>query len=249
MFGAMSIGYSYWNSTLIIGGTVTGNVIISGGEAYDPSEPEEGTHTYTGTAGSPEVTVENDAVTAFEFTDTTGTEFGTGQNGDLDTGIVAFDGSAFTIHTRIKIDPSQNNSKFIVSALQKSGNAYSGFSLYVYNSGYLRIATYVNVTRSNDTGLLTPSLKSTLNSTAIREEREFDIYITYNPKGYKNKYAQITVNVTGLVTGKFVRNVNNNGSVPTSLPNATITLGGNGVDNQEDINSMTVYEFSVVKSQ
>ena len=249
IFCAMATGYSYWNSTLVIRGTVTGNVVSgSEGETYDPSEPEEGTHTYTGTPGSPTVTVENGEVTSFEFNDTTGTEFGTGENGALDTGIVAFDGSAFTIHARIKINPSENDAKFIISALEKSGDAYSGFSLYVYNSGYLRIATYVSRTRSSSTGLLTPNMTSTLNSSAIREEREFDIYITYDPKGYKSQYAQITVNVTGLVSGKFLRNTNSLGNVPTSLTDATITLDGNGVDNQEDVNSMTVYEFSVTKT-
>lgn len=245
MLLSVSIGYSYWNTSLKIHGTITAIRQSSGDDIYDPEDPEEGTHTYTDTPGSPEVTVDNGEVVSYEFTDNNGVEISGGDN--LDTGIVAFDGSAFTIHLRMSTLLSDNNNKFIVTALEENNGLYNGFSIYIYNNSYIRLGVYVDRPRSNSTGLLIPNNYTSLNSKPINAEREFDIYLTYDPKGYKNQYAQLTVNVTDISSNKYIRNSSSGNRVPTSLSNATITLGGNGINGTDDMQSMTVYEFSVEK--
>ena len=167
---------------------------------------------------------------------------------NLDTELVAFDGSSsFTIHIVFKATLNQNNNKFIVTALSKNNTYYNGFSLYVYNSNYLRTGIYKDRARSSTTGLITPNAYIGLNSSAMSDERTFDITITYDPKGYNNTYAKITASLVGGSTGSK-NNTATSTDVPTNLPNATVTLGGNGIDGGDDINSITIIEFEVVKT-
>ena len=105
----VSVGYSYWNSTLHItgvakingnsgggggnnGGTWSNPVIDSSTTTYDPSNIQEGTTKFESVPGQPQVTADRSGkITRFEYMNT-----GTGiaiPTGGVDTGVLAFDGS------------------------------------------------------------------------------------------------------------------------------------------------------------
>lgn len=187
----------------------------------------------------------NNRVTSYTIDTTNSTSGGLavlpGEN--IDTGVIAFDGHAFTIHIVFKTNLANENGNFVLTALQPNGNNYDGFSLYNYNSGYLRIATYFNRPRSSTTGLLTPNSYSTLSSSALTGERTFDVTINYNPTGY-NGQPIITGSLVGGYSGRYIRG---NNTVPSNLSNATFTIGGNGIDGQDDMNNLTILELTITK--
>ena len=114
----IGIGYSYWNTTLRITGTVSaiGNPSGGGGSGtwdnpvedsttttYDPTNVQQGTTLYSDVDGKPKVQVDrNGNITRFEYTDT-----GNGvtvPSGGLDTGVLGFDGNDFVVTLKAKFD-------------------------------------------------------------------------------------------------------------------------------------------------
>ena len=164
----------------------------------------------------------------------------------LDTELIPFDGNAFTIHIVFKADLSQNNNKFIVGAMNKDGNYYNGMSLFAFNNNYFRTAIYKNRTRSSSTGLITANSYIGLNASAMSGDT-FDITITYDPKGYNNNYAELTASLVGGNSGSQ-HNSSSSSNIPTNLPDATITLGGNGIDLSDDVSLITIMSFEVIKT-
>ncbi len=197
-------------------------------------------------------------VTSYTITTPADSNMIISNNQTVDTGVIAFNGQVFTIEARIKVNlgNSSNNNKFILSALeqtQTSPAAYSGFSLWDYNSQYMRLSTYKNGQRSAQTGILT----SNKNVTAATERNEaiFSITLTYNPQGHtqgNKKYAKLSVSVldelTNQTTNTYINNTKNSQLIPEQLDNAIITIGGNGLDNNDNINNMEILAFSVTKS-
>ena len=53
--------------------------------------------------------------------------------------------------------------------------------------------------------------------------------------------------VNGNTRTGNIKNNNGSNNIPETLNNATITLGGNGIDNSEDMVYMEVLEFTVTK--
>lgn len=80
----------------------------------------------------------NDVVTGF-IIDTSGNENGgMTLNDGVDTGIIAFDGNPFTIHLKAKFDWSENYSKYLIAATQKtnySNSYYNGFGVMLHTNG------------------------------------------------------------------------------------------------------------------
>ena len=253
--------YSY-DPSIISGGTVASNYqdLTNGVVNYQFTEVQsggtiivvnpDGSETITTTDQYGNVSVqdvdENGRVTGYSIDTTNSTSGGLevlpGEN--IDTGVIAFDGRAFTIHIVFRTNLANENGKYVLTALQPNGNNYDGFALYDYNGGYLRIGSYFNRARSSSTGLLIPNYYATLNSSALTGEMTFDVTITYDPTGW-NKKPIINSSMVGYGQNKFIRG---NNAVPNNLANATITIGGNGIDGQDDMGSLTIIQFEVIKS-
>lgn len=144
----VSIGYSYWNTTLHISGTVNiadnssaGNnggtwpdpVIDSTTTTYDPSNVQKGVTRFNNIAGQPQVEVDNRGkVTRFEYMNT-----GNGisvPTGGIDTGVLAFDGSDFDISltgkfTLSNVDTSKTNPVIDLSIADSNGA--NGFMIFM----------------------------------------------------------------------------------------------------------------------
>jgi hypothetical protein len=53
----------------------------------------------------------------------------------LDTGMIVFDGKAFTMHLKFIVKTSENTGNFVFAALKSlGGNRFSGFEMLVYRS-------------------------------------------------------------------------------------------------------------------
>lgn len=222
-------------------------------DTFDPSYIADGTtYIFPNVPGSPKATKDEDGnVTYFGYTSTSSTDpvIITNTTDNINTGIVGLNGEKFTIHLVFNANLANNTNKFMVAALEQSGTTYSGFSIYDYNNGYVRVGSYNNRPRSTSTGLLTPNSYANANNTSITGMTTFDITVTYDPLGNNNRFAQIDVSMTvnGNTRTGNIKNNNGSNNIPETLNNATITLGGNGIDNSEDMVYMEVLEFTVTK--
>ncbi len=246
-------------------GTPSDPYIVHSG-TYDPDDvTDPGVTKFDTAPGAPQVTATTDSqgntvITSFEYTNSSSTNPVVFTPGDsVETGVLAMDGAAFTIHIKFKADLSlaSNNGKFIFAALQydSSTDKYSGFSLFDYNSGYLRVGVYRDRPRSTNTGLLTPNNYITYNSTALTGEKVYDVTVTYDPQGNKSKYGLITFTTTvngASAATKTMKNTkpagNSGNNIPETLTNAVVTIGGSGISINEDMGNMEVYEFSVTRN-
>jgi len=221
-------------------------------DEYDHNEVEPGTTViFTNVPGEPIATKDEDGnITHFEYTDIPEDEPLIFENGkSVDTGVIGLNGEKFTIHIVFKAALENNNNKFVVSAIEQIGNNFSGVSLYDYNSGYIRVGVYKERARSSATNLLTPNTYSTGNTSAINGMKTFDVTVVYDPKGYQNQYAQVSLSMTvdGNTRSTFIRNSASANNIPQTLNNATITLGGNGLDSTDNMNYFEVVSFEVTK--
>ena len=242
--------YAIWQSSSQGSGTWDDPYIDNTTTTYDPSNVPAGVTTqYENISGlNADIKVTADAngnITRFEFVNVDSTNGITiasnGNNTNFNTGVLAFTGDSFTVHIKFRTDLSQSNEngKFILTAIQKNGSNYDGFSLYNYNSGYPRLASYANRPRSSQTGLITPSTYVGLSSSRLTGERDFEVDITYNPS---------TPSLVGSLVGALSNRTISGNNVPTSLANATITIGGNGVDSNDNMRNLKIWEFSVTKN-
>lgn len=249
--------YAIWESSSGGSGTPDDPYIDDTTTTYDPDNLPEGTTLLTEVAGQPKVTVDaNGDVTSFEFTDLGS---GTDVTG-FDTGLVAFDGSSsFSVHIKFTETLSNDTSyDKVFSVIQDDGSgnnhSYSGFTLFYYyksngggggsgNAKYLRTQSFANKsslqgqTMSSGNNLYKVDTIVT-NYYQTNTEYEFDI-------SYDSSTGQVTV-VSSINGGTASTNTFN--SNVTTLTNATVVIGGNGLDNTEDMSStFLVSEFSVSK--
>jgi hypothetical protein len=244
--------YAKWISSGNSGTGTTNDPYINNGNTYDPSVISDGTSVlFVNVPGKPQATKDAQGnVISFEYTDLSENNPLVITNNKVETGVLALDGNAFSIHVKFKATLSQNNNKFIVSALeQNSNNTYSGFSASVSNNVF-KLNSYTNRSRSSQTGLLTANANTNTPSSAVSSgEHTFDITITYDPTG-GNGYGvlEMTLSVDGVAQKvASIKNKKNSSDVPKTLTNAVVTLGGNGIDNSDNINNMSVIEFSVTR--
>lgn len=255
--------YNYENPPTLLLTNVTANVTITAlpesggsGTANDPyinyantyttNNLETGITTFPNVAGEPQVTVdESGNITNFEFTSTESITYESGET--LDTGIIAFNGSAFTINLTFQSDLSANAGKYIVSALEKDeDDLYSGFAIQAVSTTSIRIATFNKVANVN--GSLTASSTATVSNLTVTDNT-YKLVVKYDKEGYESSsvyYALLKITVGGKTTS--LKNSSSSSTrVPTSLDNASITLAGNGLNSNNSLD-MTVTKFSVEKS-
>lgn len=104
-----SVGYSYWNTTLHITGTVTavGNPSSQASDTYDPDNLVEGTNTFDGSPGKPTVTVENGVVKEYTITESVDINAN-----PIDTGFLPFtNGKNFQITMTATFIPDENKTQ------------------------------------------------------------------------------------------------------------------------------------------
>ena len=237
--------YAIWSSaSRIIHDTTT--------TVYSPSAVPAGYTVYfdnPNIEGNPVVTADNNGkIVSFEYTNisTNGITFNTGHS--LNTGIIAFDDTGFTIHLVVKMNPRDNAGKRLVSAFQQNSGSsnYAGFTFYCYSNQYF----YFDA--SNSASITGTSFGTHINSSGWRvqnnQEQTFTLDVTYTPAPNKS----ISVNFTPVRSGSssFSSNDANTMSyIPDSLSDATIILSGNGIANNtsKDLSNAVVYEFSVTK--
>ena len=234
--------YAVWGpSTRIIHDTTT--------TVYSPSAVPAGYTVYfdnPNIEGNPIVTADdNGKIVSFEYTNisTNGISFTTGHT--LNTGIIAFDDTGFTIHLKIKMNPKNNSGKMLVSAFQQNSGSsnYAGFTFYCYSQQYF----YLNASTSS-------SITGTSFGTHIKndgwrvqnQENTFTLDLTYTPAPNKSISATFTPVRSG--SSSFSSNDTNlMAYIPNSLENATIILSGTGIDSSKDLSNAVIYEFSVTK--
>lgn len=238
--------YAIWGSAgRIIHDTTT--------TVYSPSAVPAGYTVYfdnPNIEGNPVVTADDDGnIVSFEYTNTgsSGISFATGHT--LDTGILAFDDTGFTIHLVVKINPKNNGGKRLVSAFQQNSGSstYAGFTFYCYSNQYF----YLDA--STSAGISSTSFGTHINSSGWRvqsnQEQTFTLDITYTPSPNKSISATFTPVRSGSSSSFSSSDTNLMAYIPNSLSNATIILSGNGIpnDTSKDLSGATVYEFSVTK--
>ncbi|MBR6034137.1 MAG: hypothetical protein IKP28_05350 [Clostridia bacterium] len=160
----------------------------------------------------------------------------------LDTGVMAFGDSPFTIHMVFSLDPAQNVGKYIISALQPVGNnKYAGFMFYCYSSNTM----YLNA--SSSASITSAYFGSRINTSGWKVNtgmQTFTLDFTYTPA--PEKRAELTLTPVRAGQSSFSRT---SAYFPNSLSDATISIGGTGLinDTSKDPVSMTILEFSVTK--
>jgi len=221
---------------------------------YSPSAVPAGYTVYfdnPNIEGNPIVTADDDGkITSFEYTNisTNGISFTTGHT--LNTGIIAFDDTGFTIHLVIKMNPRDNTGKRLVSAFQQNSGSsnYAGFTFYCYSNQYF----YLDA--SNSASITGTSFGTHINNNGWRvqsnQEQTFTLDITYTPAPNKSISASFTPVRSGSNSSFSSNDTNTMSYIPDSLPNATIILSGNGIANNtaKDLTAATIYEFSVTKN-
>lgn len=196
-------------------------------------------------AGAPHViTDENGKVISFEYT-TASTEnpvsFTPGNS--INTGVLAFDGTGYTIHLEYTMDTSANGSKQILTAMQKlNGNKYAGFAFFVSSATQYYFNATVSGTNINSTPFGT-RMGNGWGTTAGSKNYTFDL--TYTPSPNKS----VTISLSPITNGDNPYQANSNALsyFPDNLDDATIYIGGNTANTNRDV-TMTVTAFSIVKN-
>ena len=236
--------YAIWSSaSRIIHDTTT--------TVYSPSAVPAGYTVYfdnPNIEGNPVVIADDDGnIVSFEYTNTgsSGISFATGHT--LDTGILAFDDTGFTIHLVVQMNSNRNNGKYLISILKQleSGNQYAGLIFYCYSNTYF----YLNASTAGN--ISSTGFGSRINSSGWRVQsnrnQDYTLDIEYTPS--PNKRIAVTFSPVSSGSSSFVTTSTNLNYIPDSLSGATITLSGSGLsgDTSKDLSSAIVKEFSVTK--
>lgn len=209
--------------------------------------------------------------------DTSGNPNGTGEGtptGGLDTGLIVFDGQGFECTLVFKCSMSNNIGNNIFGAIQRSlqnQSRYAGFNLAIPSSAKVNMYAGTNsamyssgaIGSNIHTGQKYWSISSSNNTSA---NTQYTFKLVYLPADYtatttdygtitntSSSYGKVIAELTPVKTSgstyyqtnPFERATN---SIPTSLPEATFTLGGNGINNSYDMDStFKVISFYVHK--
>ena len=211
---------------------------------YTTTGLQEGYTIFTEAPGNPLVVVdENNKITEFSFTDKNASV--NLNSSPLNTEILAFDGDNITIHLKFTTIFNDNTRKNVLGALSfnSATNKYSGFVLDVYQAYDIRIYALNNATINSYGYGGTLIYSFSITQALSRINTEYTIDITYTSS---TKTITTTMN-PGNNSGTSNTQSKSSTVFPTSLADATVTVGGNGANSTYDMNSMTVSEFSVVK--
>ena len=229
---------------------------------YDSNGNETGSTTSetdtSGNTSTQETTVVNGSEVVTGYTiDTSNNSNGgldVGNGSGVDTGVLALDGNPFTIHlvANVAINKSTsgtngNGGKVVVSALEPTSSGattYKGFAFFVEKSNN-KLTLYASSSSAVQTGSQRATWGTKLNNCSVTASNstytQHTIDITYTP-GSGNSNGTISLTLDGT-TSSITSN-----TIPSSLSNATITIGTLGVTNSVDITAMEIIEFSVIKT-
>lgn len=167
----------------------------------------------------------------------------------VDTGILALDGNAFTIHLVAKYNVVKNGSnsgKFVLAALEPTAtgaSTYKGFAFSVTKSNAqigLYGSTSSTVNSSSNKATWGSKIQTSSNLTTGSVSHTLDI--SYTP-GTGNNSGTLTWTIDG---NSYT--TTNSTNIPSSLSNAVITVGTLGVEHTKDMVEMEIIEFSVTKT-
>ena len=207
---------------------------------YHYNDLDAGSYKFINLPGEPEITVDaNHKVTKYELQNC-----GTGlalNGGSMESGILAFDNQKITINMEFttNFSNSGNYYKCLVSALSSTNNStYSGFRVTNKKNGMMYVHTMNNQSiASNGTGGY-QIIDYSISNTYSKKDTRYTMTIVYDPS---NENLTITINPGSInETGSIT-------SITTAMRNATITIGGNGINTNNNMAQLTVHGLTVTK--
>ena len=159
----------------------------------------------------------------------------------MESGILAFDNQKITINMEFttNFSNSGNYYKCLVSALSSTNNStYSGFRVTNKKNGMMYVHTMNNQSiASNGTGGY-QIIDYSISNTYSKKDTRYTMTIVYDPS---NENLTITINPGSInETGSIT-------SITTAMRNATITIGGNGINTNNNMAQLTVHGLTVTK--
>jgi len=235
-------------SNIVLTGTTSG--LIGDGSWDNPYELSDSTYHYndldagsykfTELAGEPEITVDaNHKVTKYELTNC-----GTGldiSGKPVESGILAFDNQKITIDLEFttNFSNSSNYYKCLVTALSSTNNStYSGFRITNKKNGMMYVHTMNNQSiASNGTGGY-QIIDYTISNTYSKIDTKYTAQIIYDPS---DENLTITINPGSINESGSITSITN------AMKDATITIGGNGINNNNDMGQLVINSLTVTK--
>ncbi len=162
-------------------------------------------------------------------------------NEAINTGVLAFDGEKVTIDLvfTAKLGDSTNSGKEILAALSSTGtNTYSGFMFLNFKGGRMYVNSLNNQTIGSNGNGGSQFIYFSLSGSYANKVNTYTVHIVYDPSEYNDNFT-ITMNPGSIDRTDTL-------TATSNMSNATITVGGNGVSNN-NMASMTVNSFSIIK--
>ena len=240
-------------SNLVLTGSTTSgqgtwdNPFIDDASSYSYDNLPIGVTQFTNSnvPGKPKVQVESingvNKVTKFEFTETGSITSGHA----ISTGVLAFDGSPFTIHAVFNTNMSNNYQpqKDFLGALVKNGDRYTGFVFVVYSKSRINIYEMNNASFGSNGYGGTSIYQFSPGNKNMAADTQYTIDITFTPST-KTMHLEVTPGNNQGGTASYDRTTS---ILNTLSNNAVIAIGGNGVNSSYDMDAMTIKEFSVTR--
>ena len=224
---------------------------------YDPSNVPEGTTVYNEAPGKPKATADaNGHVTEFAYTDPDGITL---NNSTVDTGMIVFDGQGFEMDLVFKAKLGENTGNNIWGAIQHLGTKYAGFNMSVRSNTFVWISGSRNGSLYAASGAVGSSLHSSSSGFRVygtyNSVTEYTVHFVYLPPNYgtnTNNYSSVVVSFSPTssgtgITSPYTVPKSYDTYIPTSLSDATFTLGGNGINTSYDMINFQVESFHVRK--
>lgn len=230
----------------------SGSVIVGSGTWADPYQLNDNSYHYNdldaasykfvSLPGQPEITVDsNHKVTKYQLTNcgSSGIDL---QGGTVETGVLAFDNQRITITLDFTANFSNasNNYKCLVAALYSATQGtYSGFRVSNKKNGSMTIYTMNNATINSNGSGGTLGDSFTISNTYAKTSTRYTLTIVYDPDA-----EEIDVAIT---PGNATENKASVTSITNNMRNATVTVGGNGMDNNNNMGNLIVHGLTVTK--
>lgn len=229
---------------------------------YDATGTETGhVNENTDTSGNTKTqTVEkdengNDEITGYVI-DTSKNENGGLNEVNIDTGVLALDGTGFDIHmvyTLTMKNQGNNPYKTILAAIQSDGNnKYIGFTMKTYGQYQLGLYSASSYSSFSNQGALGYRLGNEY-LRVPKARTTFTLDFSYRPNNGSSNGGTVDVSISPSSTGSgndsqntpATMNATNN-YIPNQLDNASIHIGGCGISKYDAID-MEILEFTVTK--
>ena len=209
-----------------------------------------------GNTSTQETTVVNgeDVVTGYSITTPEDGSYTVESGTGVDSGVLALDGNPFTIHlvANVAINKSTsgtngNGGRVVISALEPTATGattYKGFAFFVEKSNN-KMTLYASSSSAVQTGSNKATWGTKLENCSVTASNstytQHTIDITYTP-GSGNSNGTISLTLDGTTSSVT------SSTIPSSLSNATISVGTLGVEHTRDITAMEIIEFTVTKT-